>query len=137
MKTILAALLLVSLPTIALAQDAGLPPECATPHAGHAMTAPMDMSMLPPGQAHSDLAGGMDRMHADMMAGMMAEDVDAAFVCGMIPHHQGAIDMARAVLNHGDDPWVRELAEKIIAAQEDEIAQMKKWLAENAAHTAH
>jgi len=79
--------------------------------------------------AHQDMMQGMDAMHRDMMQGMMAADIDVAFVCGMIPHHQGAIDMARAELAHGDDPWVRALAEQIIAAQEREIAEMKAWLA--------
>ena len=71
---------------------------------------------------------GMDRMNADMMAGGTAEDIDVAFICSMIPHHQGAIDMARAQLAHGDEDFPRQLAEAIIAAQEAEIAQMLEWL---------
>jgi uncharacterized protein (DUF305 family) len=119
--------------------DLGLPPECLTEHASHDMGgASMDMSMLPPGDAHKALAAGMDRMHSDMMIGMTASDLDVAFVCGMIPHHQGAIDMARAELEYGDDPWVREMAQKVIDAQEAEIAQMKDWLRANApAHAGH
>jgi uncharacterized protein (DUF305 family) len=78
--------------------------------------------------AHQDLMDGMDRMNADMMAGGTAADIDVAFVCSMIPHHRGAIDMAKAELEHGDDPWARRMAEGIIAAQEKEIAEMLKWL---------
>jgi uncharacterized protein (DUF305 family) len=81
-----------------------------------------------PSEAHKDLMGGMDRMNADMMAGGTAEDIDVAFICSMIPHHRGAIDMAKAELEHGDDEWAKSLAEAIIAAQEKEIADMLAWL---------
>jgi uncharacterized protein (DUF305 family) len=46
----------------------------------------------------------------------------------MIPHHQGAIDMARAELSYGDDAWVKQKAQQIIDAQEIEITQMLDWL---------
>ncbi len=114
-------------PLSALAQDTALPEICKASgmhHGGETMahSSPMD-------EAHADLMKGMDAMHADMMQGMMAEDIDVAFVCGMIPHHQGAIDMAKAELAHGDDPWVKEMAQKVIDAQTQEIADMKAWLA--------
>ncbi len=138
MKSALIALALVGLAT-------GATP--AQEHAGHAMGAPVDLpeiclrdagdmqmpvshgSMEMPSPAHDELMAGMDRMNADMMLGGVAKDIDVAFVCSMIPHHRGAIDMAKAELAHGDDPWARELAETIIAAQEQEIADMLGWLA--------
>ena len=77
----------------------------------------------------------MRRMMATMPAmhdGMMNEDADVAFACGMIAHHQGAIDMAQVLLEHGEDPEMIKLAGEIIAAQVGEMEEMTAWLAENA-----
>ncbi len=113
------------------AQDAvDLPAICTAdnPHAGMDMGGD-DMGMAMAGdEAHVDLMDGMAAMNRDMMAGGTAKDIDVAFVCSMIPHHRGAIDMAKAEIAHGDDPWARALAEGIIAAQEKEIADMLAWL---------
>jgi uncharacterized protein (DUF305 family) len=57
---------------------------------------------------------------------------DVDFVRGMIPHHQGAIDMAKTVQAFGKNPEVKKLAEDIIKAQEGEIAWMNEWLKKNA-----
>ncbi len=71
-----------------------------------------------------------DKMHKDMMVAFTG-DADADFVRGMIPHHQGAIDMAKVVLAHGKDPELRKLANAIITEQEKEIAFMRDWLKKN------
>lgn len=68
-----------------------------------------------------------DKMHKDMDI-KFSGDADVDFFKGMIPHHQGAIDMAKVVLAHGKDPETKKLAEEIIAAQEKEIAFMREWL---------
>ena len=106
--------------------ESGLPEVCRVDGA-----APMAMAMSTPegmDEAHMALGSGMDRMHEDMMLGMLPEDIDVAFICSMLPHHQGAIDMAKAELDHGDDPAARDLAQRIIDAQEREIAEMLAWL---------
>jgi uncharacterized protein (DUF305 family) len=71
----------------------------------------------------------MDKMHTDMMASQYTGNADVDFVRGMIPHHQGAIDMAKVELANGKDPEIRKLAESVSAAQEAEIKQMQDWLA--------
>ena len=63
-----------------------------------------------------------------MMSGMAVKptgDVDADFVAMMVPHHQGAIDMALAVLRHGRNPQIKRLAQEIIVTQQQEIAVMR------------
>ena len=74
------------------------------------------------------LAVGMDRMHRDMMAPSPTGNVDVDFLATMIPHHEGAVEMARLALVHGRDPLVRQLAEEIIAGQQVEIAAMQARL---------
>lgn len=108
------------------AAGAELPEICKTAE-GMAGDMAMDMSHEMDA-AHTDLMAGMDVTNKQMMDGMMVEDIDVAFVCGMIPHHQGAINMAKAELEHGDNQWAREMAQKVIDAQEAEIAEMVEWL---------
>ncbi len=104
--------------------DSAAPPAASPPAAAPAATAaaPAAAELTPAQRAY---AAANDRMHAAM--GAIPADPDAAFVAGMIPHHQGAIDMARIVLEHGKDPANKALATRIIAAQEAEIAEMQRW----------
>jgi uncharacterized protein (DUF305 family) len=86
----------------------------------------------PPSPATKAYLDAADRMHAPMMEGVQATDPDVAFVRGMIPHHQAAIDMAKVVLQYGKDPQTRKLAEDVVKAQEREITEMQDWLKKNA-----
>ena len=124
------ALMVLALPAAAQAED---------DHSTHTM---------PTTESTSDGAAkaymdGMAKMSRDMNAAMSG-DADIDFATMMIPHHQGAIDMARVQLEYGKDAELRKLSEAIIAAQESEIAFMTNWLArkgkaagDNAAHAAH
>jgi uncharacterized protein (DUF305 family) len=70
----------------------------------------------------------MDRMDDGMKSAPMNGDVDHDFCTLMIPHHQGAIDMAKAELAYGTDPVMRRLAEEIVVDQQSEIQAMQLWL---------
>jgi uncharacterized protein (DUF305 family) len=70
----------------------------------------------------------MEKMMADMHGPGYTGNPDVDFLAMMIPHHQGAVDMARLVLIHGQDPLTRQLAEEIIAGQQAEIMAMKARL---------
>lgn len=71
---------------------------------------------------------GMRDMNTNMMAGMMQDDADVAFVCGMIAHHMGAISMAETELANGDNAMAKDMARRIIEAQTVEIDAMRAWL---------
>lgn len=75
-----------------------------------------------------EMHAAMIKMSRDMEAGPMTGDPDKDFLAMMIPHHEGAVEMARLVLVHGRDPLVRKLAEDIIAAQQAEIITMRQRL---------
>ncbi|WP_242393255.1 DUF305 domain-containing protein [Anaeromyxobacter oryzisoli] len=76
-----------------------------------------------------EMDAGMDRMMRDMHAPGYTGNVDVDFLAMMIPHHEGAVEMARLLLVHGRDPLTRQLASEIIASQDAEIAAMRRRLA--------
>ena len=73
-----------------------------------------------------DMDAGMTKMMNDMHAAGHTGNPDIDFLSMMIPHHEGAVEMARLVLIHGKDPLTRRLAEEIIASQTAEITAMKQ-----------
>ncbi len=134
MKRIFIALSMLSVLAagIAFAQGAhhgqGSPPMPAKPHetgqgSGHGAAA-----TAPDTPATRAYRAANAAMHKDMDIAYSG-DADVDFIKGMIPHHEGAVAMARIVLAHGKDAETRKLAEDIVKAQESEIALMKQWLA--------
>jgi uncharacterized protein (DUF305 family) len=123
----LAAALVGSLGTSAFAQ-----------HADHKMMdqgamQKMTQDMMP---KESDPASTRAFKDADMkmmkdMGVVYSGKADVDFVRKMIPHHQGAIDMAQVELAHGTDPQLKKMAQKIIDDQKKEISQMQDWLKKN------
>lgn len=101
-------------------------------HLASAQTDHSAHTAAPAGEAEAASTAGyktaMDKMHGDMASLVYTGDADIDFVRGMIPHHQAAIDMAKVLLEHGNDPDMRRLAQAVIAAQEKEIADMESWI---------
>jgi uncharacterized protein (DUF305 family) len=87
-----------------------------------------------PGSPVASFQHGMDSVMLVMdegmrrMDGASPTDIDASFAAMMVPHHQGAVDMARLQLLYGKDPALLRLAQSIIAEQQVEIQQMQAWL---------
>jgi len=95
------------------------------PHAGHAPVVPTSFG-LDFERFAREMNAGMDRMMRDMHAPGYTGNPDVDFLAMMIPHHEGAVEMARLVLVHGRDPATRRLAEDIIASQVVEIQAMNQ-----------
>ncbi len=79
------------------------------------------------------MANAMGVMHTGMHTAAQTGDPDHDFVTMMIPHHQGAIDMAKALLLYGKDPQLGRLAQEIITDQQSEIQLMQLWLKQHGA----
>jgi uncharacterized protein (DUF305 family) len=126
LKTLLIAVV------VAIAGIAGYTWMTRTPMAG------MDHVAMSDSSAALRSTKGFEDAMGTMMKGMMVAPTgkpDLDFMQGMIPHHQGAIDMAEVVLKFGKDAEAKTFAESVIAAQTAEIATMKDWLRKTDAAT--
>ena len=108
----------------AIGQPANSPKPSASQRHG-LVAPPVDLSTTSAREAYEASIG---RMHGPMQEGIQHPDPDVAFVLGMIPHHEAAIEMAQIQLRFGKDPVNRKLAEGVIATQRHEIQEMKAWL---------
>jgi uncharacterized protein (DUF305 family) len=93
-----------------------------------------DTHVMPDGttMTNMDHTSDMNTMMMDMvgnMRGKSGTELERVFIADMIPHHQGAVDMAKLLLQDKTiKPELRTFAENIISAQESEITQMNEWL---------
>jgi uncharacterized protein (DUF305 family) len=141
-RSISTVLILLALAGPAFAQSShqghGAAPAPGTAPMGQMGMGMMNMesmqTMMP---APGDAASTKDFKSADMkmmhdMAVPYTGNADIDFRAKMIPHHQGAIDMAKVALAHAKDETTKALAAQIIKDQEREIAEMREWLSKNA-----
>lgn len=101
---------------------------CSQPHHSAMHHPPAGVSDEPQGFSRQ-MDAGMQKMMNKMHAPGYTGNPDVDFLAMMIPHHEGAVEMARLVLVYGKDPLTRRLAEEIIASQTAEVAAMRERLA--------
>lgn len=110
--------------TVGFAADRKMPS-----HDHHAMSVGMAPSLLPVSRVHTfpELMANVDEvMHHGMANAKRNGNPDHDFASAMIPHHQGAVDMAKVELLYGRDPVLRRMAQEIIVSQQQEIAVMQR-----------
>jgi uncharacterized protein (DUF305 family) len=118
-RIIALAAALAVMPTLAAAQGA---------HGGHSgHSTPAQTAGSPDTPATQGYKRANETMHKNMDIAFSG-NADIDFVRGMIPHHQGAIDMAKVALQHAKDEQIRKWAQDVIREQEREIAEMRTWL---------
>lgn len=113
----------LALPLPVTAQTTDQTTDQTIDHTGHQMAGDQSPASLALTEANA-------KMHTNMNTPLTG-NADIDFAQGMIPHHQGAVDMARIVLQYGSDPEIRAFAQGVIDAQEAEITWMNEWLAKN------
>jgi uncharacterized protein (DUF305 family) len=119
-RTIVLIAMFAALPSLAQAQGAS--------HGGHSgHSTPAQAAQTPDTPATKGYREANAKMHRDMDI-KYSGDADVDFVRGMIPHHQGAIDMAKVALGRAKDEQIRKWATDVIREQEREIAEMQAWL---------
>ncbi len=119
-RSIVLAAAIAAFPSLAPAQGAS-----HGAHGGHAM--PAQGAQAPDTPATRGYREANARMHRDMDIAYSG-DPEVDFVRGMIPHHRGAIDMAKVALQNAKDEQIRKWATDVIREQEREIAEMQAWL---------
>ncbi|SCY77691.1 CopM family metallochaperone [Microvirga guangxiensis] len=117
LRTLIVMAGVAALPALAFAQGGH--------HSGHSM--PMQTQKSTDSAATKAYREANAKMHRDMDIPYTG-DSDVDFVRGMIPHHQGAIDMAKVALQNTKDEQIRQWATAVIREQEREIAEMQAWL---------
>lgn len=98
-----------------------------TPTSSSELASPQTVAQSPmSGMDHGSMSG-MNHGSMSMELGPKDEAFDLRFIDAMVPHHEGAVIMAQEALEKSTRPEIKQLAESIIAAQEQEITQMQEW----------
>lgn len=111
-----------------LALTAALLASACNQHEDEAAKPAASEAAAPQNEAQQAYAAVNARMHEGMAS--IDADPDVAFMQGMLAHHRGAVEMSEVAQKYGKDAKVRDLAGRIIKAQQGEIAEMEAWLKE-------